>query len=275
MKIYNFEKDSDIKNLAFNLSKQLNNKTIPLKNSDILECLSKIHGYKDWNNFKAFIDKNKSFSFNIKELQQLYYQPSYNFYNITDIKNFSYNFRQHLHKKNIISEVEILNAISLSVGYKDWIVLSLKFEKIKEKTNIINKIINQDLSLNDSINKKYIKEPFLFFKDMFNNLIFEKGIWWEKVLLLINILLSALIQLKDFNKIKLNLEKFKEYLIIENFIELSESPYLSKENKNNLLNYLHNLPGYYKKSDLNENIREQHGYIICCIYRLLNEYINN
>lgn len=60
MKSYNLTNAKDIKDLAYHLKNNFSNKGYHIKHSEILDVISKSHGYKNWNTFSAKLNQKQN-----------------------------------------------------------------------------------------------------------------------------------------------------------------------------------------------------------------------
>ncbi len=60
MKSYNLTNAKDIKDLAYHLKNNFSNKGYHIKHSEILDVISQSHGYKNWNTFSAKLNQKQN-----------------------------------------------------------------------------------------------------------------------------------------------------------------------------------------------------------------------
>lgn len=60
MKSYNLTNAKDIKDLAYHLKNNFSNKGYYIKHSEILDVISQSHGYKNWNTFSAKLNQKQN-----------------------------------------------------------------------------------------------------------------------------------------------------------------------------------------------------------------------
>lgn len=276
---YNFNVSTDIENFALCLTNELNNQKYPLKNAHILEAISKIHGYKDWNTYRYSIKKNNRsdfIQFVTDEFNSLNHQNEYDFSFLSDIKHFSYIFRKHFMNKNLssLSFLDTLNLISLSMGCKNWNALKEVLYEREKRINNINLILNQDDSVNLYNNTEYLNNPFCFFIDLFNNMNVDGEIlWWGRSLSILKNTLDALIDLKQKERKELNIHILKENMYLEKYIDLSKNQKIAPSIIDNIETYLMNYPGYIKDESIHDSMKEQHEFLLSLNFKLIDKYI--
>lgn len=60
MKSYNLTNTKDVKDLAYHLKNNFSNKGYHIKHSEILDVISQSHGYKNWNTFSAKLNQKQT-----------------------------------------------------------------------------------------------------------------------------------------------------------------------------------------------------------------------
>lgn len=60
MKSYNLTNTKDVKDLAYHLKNNFSNKGYHIKHSEILDVISQSHGYKNWNTFSAKLNQKQN-----------------------------------------------------------------------------------------------------------------------------------------------------------------------------------------------------------------------
>lgn len=277
---YNFNISTDIEIFARGLIVELRNQQPPFKNSHVLEAISRMHGHKNWNTYRAFIKKNNNrphFVQAIKDdFNKLNHETEYNFSVLSDVKHFSYAFRKHLMNGNLISLSDALNLIALCMGCKNWITLKAVLYERQKRINNINQILNKD-SCNMSchcIKEEYLNDPIYFFKDLIINRDQDgQHLWWGRSLSILETTLDSLLILKQKKLIELDINILKENMYLEKYIQLSKNKNIDCAITNNIETHLTNFPGYKKNEQPNTFIKEQYEFLLTLIFKVIDEYI--
>lgn len=95
----------------------------------------------------------------------------------------------------------------------------------------------------------------------------DYDVWWERANALANILIPAIVVLRDTGAIELDAYTFSDRVRLDSVIDLLDEqdfPQIPDDIRQNIARYLHNLPGYNAEAGRNQHDKtiEKHVYVV-------------
>lgn len=195
----------------------------------------------------------------------------YDLSNLKDIKDLAYHIKRNLNNPEI-KHTDILEALSKSLGFKNWNTLKAQQINIQKYS-----YINEDLLAFS--NKEKIKKHIIQCMDVNCDNISEESAWNKKAYPLIDIGINIFFYKKDKQAngvlFELDIDNLKSCFYLENILKYKQTVLLIPEKENELINaYLSSiLVDPLSVSNINQVSPvsiEQHGYILMQIIKNLN-----
>lgn len=195
----------------------------------------------------------------------------YDLSNLKDIKDLAYHIKRNLNNPEI-KHTDILEALSKSLGFKNWNTLKAQQINMQKYSHI-----NEDLLAFN--NKEKIKKHIIQCMDVNCDNISEESAWNKKAYPLIDIGINIFFYKKDQQAngvlFELDIDNLKSCFYLENILKYKQTVLLIPEKENELINaYLSSiLVDPLSVSNINQVSPvsiEQHGYILMQIIKNLN-----
>lgn len=195
----------------------------------------------------------------------------YDLSTLKDIKDLAYHIKRNLNNPQI-KHTDILEALSKSLGFKNWNTLQAQQINIQKKPQVDNSLLA--FSSKETI-KKYIIKSMNVNCDN----ISEESAWNKKAYTLIDIGINIFFYKKDKQAngvlFELDIDNLKSCFYLENILKYKQTVLLIPEKENELINaYLSSISvDPLSVSNINQVSPvsiDQHGYMLMQIIKNLN-----